>query len=236
MFHSALVLSNTRHTKNELEPWLQHAASLAPALARHEIEFGLEFFAQRHNRNGYLPDNPPIEEVDDLLDRLTRDGLRLGSICIPLQLSTTHYTVGEEISTVHGWIDFASYAGIPLARLDLLDAEHLKKNDARETLSTILQYLNDSDLRSCIFSDQDQQSLVCEFVQDLNEELRQNTGCVYSAGQFDSSKPMPTIPKHVSVLSISISLYELLQANDKTYQSVKNYCLSSNFYTLLEIS
>ncbi|MEW6238510.1 MAG: hypothetical protein AB1656_24250 [Candidatus Omnitrophota bacterium] len=106
----------------------------------------LELTANRAGLSGFLPDNPPIDLLDELMEKAEKNRCRFVSLFIPITLNQTGEKLEEEISIVNGWTDLAAYMGIPLARLRLAEMSSDSFPSAQNALSQIVNYLSDADI------------------------------------------------------------------------------------------
>ncbi len=111
------------------------------------MEAALEYAVERPGRGAPSPEQPTIEQIDRLLQQAAEAGCGFGSIHIPADPEKPEESLGDEISTVDGWADLASYAEFRAARITLARPEALSQPGPRQVLKSIIEYMNDMDLQ-----------------------------------------------------------------------------------------
>ncbi len=150
-----LILSFKKNSALGFEQWFGAALASLEEIRRVEANSFIELPIERHGRNGIFSDNPPIDELDVVLQRLLESDSPLGSIHIPLNMDQTEENIGIEISAIDGWADLASYAGIELARFNILSPDTMAQVYVQEALSITIGYMNDQDIAVSLSSSGD---------------------------------------------------------------------------------
>jgi len=141
-----LLAFNLCANEPDFTSWLHRAESLRGALAPAIAEPVLELAARRAAQEGHLPDNPPLDQIDALVEFARARGFGFVSLALPVDLEKTGEALGFEISAVNGWTDIAAYMNIAWIRVGLTTPCDLAQPVTRDALRQILDYMRESEL------------------------------------------------------------------------------------------
>lgn len=149
MNHSDLLLSRFPISSG-LESVIEQTVQWKNELNGLGVDVALELPVQRVGRKGWIADNPPIEEIDQIFTWAHERQSRFRSLLLPIELDQSEKTIGQEISAIDGWTDLASYADIPLIRLVLQHPEAFEKKSIQDMFQTIVDYMIEMEIHTAI--------------------------------------------------------------------------------------
>ena len=150
-----LILSFQKQSVQGFEQWFDTALASIEEIRKVETNSFIEIPIERHGRNGIFADNPPLDELDVVLQQFLESDSPLGSILLPVNINQTEENIGIEISAIDGWADLASYAGIELARFRILSPDAMTQEYVQKALSITIGYMNDQDIAVALDSSGD---------------------------------------------------------------------------------
>ncbi|MDX9753778.1 MAG: hypothetical protein RBU29_07440 [bacterium] len=152
MTKPGLLYSPPLQIETDLRVWFETIQKRYDFVLQTDPSSKMELRAHRCQSLGQLEDNPPLEEVDSLMDMARVMGMPIGSVLIPLDLNQTEEQIGAEISAVDGWIDLSGYINVDLVRFLLTTRADFKKGYIIAALQHIFHYANESNLTVSIAS------------------------------------------------------------------------------------
>jgi len=155
----------------------ERIAEWRESLIPDEAEILLELSARRAGHLGLLPDNPPIDLLDELMEKAGKNRCRFVSLFTPFTLNQGGEKLEEEISIVNGWTDLAAYMGISLARLKLSAMSAASFPAAQNALSQITGYLSDMDIQASLSAPGLPFSLLQDYVEKQRDKEHPLLGC-----------------------------------------------------------
>ncbi|HQH71921.1 MAG TPA: hypothetical protein PK360_07565 [bacterium] len=150
MNNPLLLLSYPFPADGNIEGWFSTVSNWLRAFEDLAMETALEYAVERPGPGSTGPEQPTIEQIDRLLQMAAGAGCRFGSIHIPVDPAKSDENLGDEISTIDGWTDLASYAEFRAARISLAHPEALAQPGPRQFLQGILEYMDDMDLQAIL--------------------------------------------------------------------------------------
>lgn len=192
---------------SQLEAWIRSIGIL-------ETGIRIELPIRRAGQEGWISDNPPIDDIDRLLQRVQECGCILGSLWIPIDLLQAEKSTGNEISLIDGWADLASYAGIPLARFALFHAESQLSPPVNDFLRNSIAYMNEMEVGvSLHISDAERPAFVSLIERPVGEtQTRCGLDLYLPASQLELSPEMDNSP-----LTVTVALAESITAEAIRY-------------------
>lgn len=112
-----IILSTPiKHHSNRID-WIQRMKQLRQSIATIQEIQQIMLPVSRLGIPGLMPDNPPIDEIDQFLSDMSESACEVGLISIPISANDLLNKSGVEISSINGWIDTAGYANCQHIRL-----------------------------------------------------------------------------------------------------------------------
>lgn len=116
-----IILSTAIEHHSNRNDWIQQLKQLRQTLSpQHEIN-QIMLPVRRLGIPGLMPDNPPIDEVDQFLSEMSESACDVGLISIPISANDLLHKGGIEVSSINGWIDTAGYANCQHIRFCAID-------------------------------------------------------------------------------------------------------------------
>lgn len=203
MIQPLLVLSCPHWFQGNLEATLSHAIQWRQHLNAYSIESALEIPVRRAEQEGWISDNPAIEDIDRLIQQAKEASCRLASIRIPISLNQPDKNLGNEISAINGWADLASYSDIPLVRFALLNTEFLSKTFTQNLLANTLSYMTEMEISVSLCGVEGTSSALSSLINQLDNKTEPHWGLEThfdcSPDRFEKPFPISSIPQTVSV-------------------------------------
>ena len=215
MNEKIIVFSQQQLDRDTPESVFKQIQSWRESLDTGEFDLVLELPIQRIGQSGWITDNPPIEEIDRMMHHASECGCRFGSILLPVNLKQSEENIGNEISSLDGWADLASYAEIKLARIRVLNMNYRTKPRIQEMFDEIIDYITEMDVAvsiSSLDSNTPAQS-------SLLDSIRQNPDRVCGMEmQVDSNRVISLPDMDIPPIALSIPVKK--SSSIQTIQSV----------------
>lgn len=202
MTQPLLVLSRSQIPEVQGDQAFWKTLPMGSLLEAFKLKTALELPIRRAGQEGWVSDNPPIEEIDPLLSGFQE--MPFGAMRIPVELDQLENRIGEEISAIDGWADLASYADIALVRLFLQHTEFIESPPIQSMLKEMLHYLNDMEISTSLRMPTSMISNLPEFLNKILRNPESHCGLDRSMNLDDIAAPHPADSPMIQTLTASL--------------------------------
>lgn len=116
-----IILSITTDHHSSRSGWINQFQQLPQSISTQHGIHQIMLPVSRLGLPGLVPDNPPIDDVDQFLSDVSDSACEVGLISIPISANDLINKGGIEVSSINGWIDTAGYANCQHIRLCAID-------------------------------------------------------------------------------------------------------------------
>ena len=115
---SRLVLAIKLQEPMETAAWLGGLEIVRERFFSKAGRLNIDVPVNREGMFGVMNDHPLLEKLDQLVEQAEARDFVLYSLHLPIRLQRLEGRMGEEISTLNGWTDMATYSGIRWIRMN----------------------------------------------------------------------------------------------------------------------